>query len=190
MQAVWVLAGTPWVGVGLLLVAVSSLLSATALGRRLGRSSLLAALGVASLGCIPVVTLYPAGPFSQFPQNCAGSLVAFPHVHALFGTHDGLLNVLLFLPAGVLLPLLTGRPARTAGCLVLLSFAIEVAQGVMGNHSCTSADWWANSFGALVGATVVTIGNRTARRAPLQGAPGCGLGCPRRVAGRGDGEAG
>lgn len=171
MQSIRVIAGTPSVWVGLLVLAGLSLLSARALGRRCGSSRLLAALAVASVGVILLVTLYPAGPLGHFPQNCAGTLLAFPGVRALFATPDGLLNVLLFLPAGLLVSLVTGRSAATTAGLAMLSFTIEVAQGVMGNHSCSNADWWANSLGALLGAAVVKLararaaGRRTIRTA-------------------------
>jgi hypothetical protein len=157
VQSVRVIVGQPWVLGGLLAVVILSLVSARELGQRWEQPNLLAGLAVASLGCIPVLTLYPAGPLGRYPQNCAGSLLAFPGLAPLLGTHDGLLNILLFVPAGTLVSAFTRRPAMTVASLILLSFVVEVVQGLLGSHSCTNVDWWANSLGAFLGAVFALL---------------------------------
>ncbi len=67
------------------------------------------------------------------------------------------MNILLFVPAGLLVSMLTRRAAWTVVGLVPFSFVIELAQGFMGSHSCTNADWWANSLGASLGAAVALL---------------------------------
>lgn len=83
-----------------------------------------------------------------------------------------LLNVILFVPFGVLLVLLTARPwwlvtvAATA-----VSGAVEVVQGLWLDREATWGDVGANTVGALLGAGMISLlarggSRRAGRRAP------------------------
>lgn len=71
-----------------------------------------------------------------------------------------LLNVAMFVPIGVLYPLLTGR--RTKGILpsvsfgILFSTAIETGQLLLRSGTCDIDDLLSNSLGALIGAVIAS----------------------------------
>jgi len=68
-----------------------------------------------------------------------------------------LLNVALFVPAGVAWTWMTGRSGRTLGALVLGSFVIECLRAITGAGGNDLVDIVANSIGALIGSGGVLI---------------------------------
>ena len=69
-----------------------------------------------------------------------------------------LLNVVLFVPFGVLVVLLTARPWwHVALAAAAVSGVVEVAQGLWLDREATWDDVGANTVGALVGAVVVSL---------------------------------
>jgi hypothetical protein len=75
------------------------------------------------------------------------------------GSAQTLLNVALFVPAGLAWTLLTRRPWRVLVALGALSVVVEVVQGVTGLGANDVADIVANVVGAAVGtAAAVTMG--------------------------------
>lgn len=68
-----------------------------------------------------------------------------------------LLNVMLFVPAGVVWTWLTKRPGRTLGALVAGSFVIECVQAVTGAGGNDLIDLVSNSLGALLGTGTALI---------------------------------
>ncbi|CAM3663990.1 VanZ family protein [Nocardioides zeicaulis] len=76
---------------------------------------------------------------------------ALPHHYGF------VLNVVLFVPLGAVLVVLTRRPWWVATLLALLgSTAVEVAQGLWLDRVGSVADVVANTLGALVGALLLT----------------------------------
>lgn len=69
----------------------------------------------------------------------------------LIGSSQFLLNVALFVPAGIAWTWVTGRPLRTFGGLVGLTMAIESVQGITGAGGADITDVAANAFGAALG---------------------------------------
>jgi len=67
---------------------------------------------------------------------------------------EGLLNVALFVPAGFLWTLLTGRPPRVLVALLGLSFMVETLQALSGQRVPQTSDLVANTLGALIGVAV------------------------------------
>ncbi len=72
----------------------------------------------------------------------------------LLGSSQFLLNVALFVPAGVAWTWVTGRPLRTFGGLVVLAVLIESVQGLTGVGAADITDVAANSLGAALGVGV------------------------------------
>ena len=73
------------------------------------------------------------------------------------------LNMILFLPAGIAVTFATRRPVASLLFLVALSFAIESIQQSTGLGAPDPADWVANSLGALVGVIIALPGSRRAK---------------------------
>ncbi|MDT8368401.1 MAG: VanZ family protein [Longimicrobiales bacterium] len=67
------------------------------------------------------------------------------------GVADAIMNVVLFLPLGFLLSLLTRAPLRTLAALVFFSVAVEVAQLWIPGRYSSSGDVISNSVGAATG---------------------------------------
>ena len=82
-----------------------------------------------------------------------------------FGSSQFILNVVLFVPAGVMWTGMTRRPAVVAAALVALSVLIESVQAVTGLGAPDVADLVANSIGALVGAFAAALLARLRPRA-------------------------
>lgn len=154
------------------LVAVVALLALAAIGSwwftrsrdtRHGPVAWFAAFGSVA-GCVSLTLLreglragfQPAGVFSWMTSGwdrlADGDLL---------GSSQFLLNVALFVPAGVAWTWVTGRPWRTLAGLVGLTMLIESAQGVTGAGGADITDVAANSLGAALGvgaAAAATVG--------------------------------
>lgn len=74
------------------------------------------------------------------------------------------LNILLFVPAAVLLTLRYRRPWLTISGLTLSSLAIEVVQGLIGAGNPDISDILANTTGAVFGVAAASIGLIVAKR--------------------------
>ncbi len=75
----------------------------------------------------------------------------------LLGSSQFLLNIALFVPAGVAWTWVTGRPLRTLGGLVGLTMLIESVQGLTGAGGADVTDVAANALGAALGVGAATI---------------------------------
>ena len=80
-----------------------------------------------------------------------------------FGSSQFILNVVLFVPAGVTWAWMTRRPVVVAGVLVGVSILIESVQAITGVGAPDVADLLANSIGALVGAAAATLPSLASR---------------------------
>ena len=85
----------------------------------------------------------------------------------LLGSSQFLLNVALFVPAGVAWTWVTARPLRTLGGLVGLTMLIESVQGMTGTGGADVTDVVANSLGAAIGVGAAAIATAVLVRAGL-----------------------
>jgi glycopeptide antibiotics resistance protein len=139
-------------------------------GRRL--RGLLAAWLVATL----LATLAPFWPLRSAPRTFAAA--------SRLGPLDFVLNIVLFLPCGVLLAMLGRRTSTAMAAAALLSLAVESAQMWIPHRYPSQLDVLANALGALLGALVVRLG-RPQDREVAGGEPEEGR--PTRGAERGNG---
>ena len=79
--------------------------------------------------------------------------------HGVFNSQQSnfVLNLVLFVPAGVAIALVLRRPILALTSLSVLSFAIECLQQVSGFGAPDPADWVANSIGATVGVLLALL---------------------------------
>jgi glycopeptide antibiotics resistance protein len=152
----------------LVVLVVSSAVLARWL-RRSGRTdqafgALFASL--ASICLIVAVTLLRSG----LPQHLAvgrlthWSTTGFERLRSdPFGSSQFILNILLFVPAGVAWAWMTRRPALVAAALAGLSLFIESVQAITGLGAPDVADLLANGFGALVGVDAAMLVARARR---------------------------
>lgn len=161
----------------LLVGLVVATVVARPLGRRLGTSGWLAGLTVASLAAIAAVTLVPGSSVWDFlrhplggdlaPRDCLDGGVRAA-VTGLWSDLGGPLNIVLFVPAGLLLTLWSRRPVRVAVVLAVLSLMIEAVQLVIGRH-CQAVDLVANSIGATLGVAAGAVALAVAGRRQADG---------------------
>jgi hypothetical protein len=102
------------------------------------------------------------------------------------GSSETLLNVALFVPAGMAWTWLLGRPWRVLGALVAGSLAVEILQAVLGVGTTDVSDVAANTVGAAIGVGVASLTRRVTRRQAGAARTGvdrcrhrCGRGGPR-----------
>ena len=86
-----------------------------------------------------------------------------------YGLDDALINVAVFVPLGILIPLLTARPTwwRVVAIVAGASLAIELAQMAtariaFGGHIADISDWMTNILGGIVGYGVFVLAMRSA----------------------------
>ncbi len=98
---------------------------------------------VASVVCIAVITLTPAGEGARLPFWCFRC-----------GTRPGvdvLLNILMFVPLGIGLGLLRVRASRAVAAIICATIAIEVLQyAVVAGRFASARDIIANTVGGLI----------------------------------------
>ena len=80
-----------------------------------------------------------------------------------FASSQFLLNVLLFVPAGLGWTWFTRRPLKVLAGLIALTVVIECIQAVTGVGAPDVADLVANSLGAAVGVCIVSLGEAVFR---------------------------
>ncbi len=150
------------------LVGLAWLLAAP-LARRLQRSRWQVFVCLAVTAPIPAVTLLREG----FPQGFARELGwmfswwlhGWGKVANDLATYsEALLNVVLFVPAGVTWAVTTRRYGRTLAALALGSFAIETLQALFALGAADTTDLVANTLGAAIGVGLATIGVAVWRR--------------------------
>lgn len=121
----------------------------------------------ASFGLILAATLSPTAQTFGSIGVCGTSLTS----RGALTTLQGLLNVLLFVPAAGLLTLVTGKPSLGLTTGVGISVGVEAVQSFIPplGRSCQLHDLIANSLGALAG--VGLAGALLVLLRKLQGAP-------------------
>jgi glycopeptide antibiotics resistance protein len=121
---------------------------------------------LASICLIVAVTLMRSGWPEQFSVDrlTDWSTAGFERLRSdPFGSSQFILNVALFVPAGVTWTWMTRRPAAVAGALVGVSILIESVQALTGLGAPDVADLVANSIGGLVGVGTATLLARATR---------------------------
>jgi glycopeptide antibiotics resistance protein len=116
------------------------------------------------------VTLVPSGGWRNFgiTTNALDSIrrnvrPERADLTAWLHTHEGRLNVLLFVPLGLFLALLLRRPVTAVLACVLLSAGIECYQSTLTTRVGSFTDVVANGAGAAIGAAAAAILLRAAR---------------------------
>jgi hypothetical protein len=120
-----------------------------------------AALAVAALAFIGLMTLLPSGNYEPTPAFCiiCGSL----------GGVDFTLNVVLFVPLGLALRWLTGRWTTTVVVAALTTLAVETMQWrFIPGRDASLGDLIANTLGAMVGAWIAARGGTILHAPPAQ----------------------
>ena len=139
--------------------------------RRSGRTDQAFGALFASLASISIIVAVTLGR-SGWPQQVSLGRVADWSTTSLerlrsdpFGSSQFILNVVLFVPAGVAWTWMTRRPAVVAAALVGVSVLIESVQAITGLGAPDVADLLANSVGALVGVCAAALLARVRPRA-------------------------
>ncbi|MFN3948062.1 VanZ family protein [Microbacterium sp.] len=109
--------------------------------------------GVVANTVFPIFVWVGARP-DYGPEPLALYLVPFVD----YGLEDALINVAVFVPLGVLIPLLTARPSwgKVIAIVAASSLTIEVAQMAIseltsGGHLADINDWMTNILGGVIG---------------------------------------
>mgnify|MGYP003365671090 CR=1 FL=1 len=127
----------------------------------LPRASVAAVLAVLAVyaGGVLANTVFPiflrvGTGFYDGPRPLALYLVPFVD----YGLEDALINVAVFVPLGMLVPLLTARPSWWKALMIVAgaSLAIELAQMAtsrlaLGGHLADINDWLTNILGGMIG---------------------------------------
>lgn len=151
---------TPWAATGLLLATATALLLAYPLGKLLRSNPIIVGLLLGAFGFALVFTLTPT-PGAAYNVGSCYSRFAQPSRADLIEPTDLSLNILLFLPAGVLIMLL--RPVWAVMAVAIFALlmppVIEYVQlsVVELNRTCSFLDVATNELGLLVGLAVGAI---------------------------------
>ncbi|GAB3911904.1 hypothetical protein GCM10011575_38410 [Microlunatus endophyticus] len=144
---------TPGTLIALAVIAVIAVPIARLISRRTVRPWWLVGPAVAAVGGILGATLGPDGGIQMAKTACVQNLVDFDgDLAAVFsgGIADAWPNVILYVPAGFFVSLVTRRPVLTWLGLVALSACVEFVQPYI-SRACSSIDWMTNSAGAFLG---------------------------------------
>ena len=144
-------------------------------GRTTGYNLLALAAGAVYAAGVLGVTHFPMDvTIGQYANQTPWYSAVNPVPLLLLEPTSFVLNIVMFFPLGVLLPLLTavGRPRRVAVIALALSLAIELSQILAksllsAGRSADVDDLLANTSGALLGLAVVTVASRTELLGPL-----------------------
>ncbi|WP_182659882.1 VanZ family protein [Streptomyces calidiresistens] len=155
-----------FLGVSALLCCAVGLLAFVALRGRAARP-LAHALHAAAISGVLRVTL-----LSDFGHQETGECVIGKDLLEGFTTQQGIANLLLFLPVGLLGTLATRRPAGMLLWSVLLTTGVEITQAIVPGVArvCETGDLVMNVSGAWIGVLLAT-GWSAIRRRPLLGMP-------------------
>jgi hypothetical protein len=155
---------------GLLVAGAVALLFRDALGARIGVGRAMAAGLILSVGLIVAATLTPGVDPPHGGPGCDLSRLRLPPFRDVSSLGEVSLNVLLFVPLGLVLGLLTRSRARMvliAGAIAL-PIAIESLQLLVTplDRACQSADVVDNLTGLGIGMAAGVIAGRLRTRGP------------------------
>ena len=159
--------------VGALILLAASAIAARWFTRRgttrRGALAWFAAIGSVA-GCVSLTLLREGLPKGFQPSNAfAWTTTGWERLAGedIFGSSQFLLNVALFIPAGLAWTWVTNRPLRTLAGLVGLTMAIESVQAVTGAGGPDITDVAANSMGAALGVGAAATATAVLVRAGL-----------------------
>ena len=166
-----VLRGYSWFLPGLAVSAVAGAATGRWVGRKLGGGWVLGIVLVVALGLVLSATLTPS--YEALVQGIEGSgscdlgRTALPSPDELSWPREALLNVLLFLPLGLVVGSVPTSRARSwlVALALLLPFAIELVQLRLTSlgRECQSADVIDNLIGLAVGFVLATAAGLAGR---------------------------
>ncbi|MER6051099.1 VanZ family protein [Streptomyces sp. NPDC001793] len=118
-----------------------------------------------ALWCASIVSVLCLTLWSTGGTQGSGTCVINLNVFEPFGTEQGILNCLMFVPMGFLGALVTRRIILGAASGVLVSAAIETTQGAIPaiGRACDTSDFVSNSTGGILGALLAFVLVRAAR---------------------------
>lgn len=150
---------TPWAIPGFLVVFAVALVSHRWFGRKLQMSPWLALALLLSLGAILLITITPSHYW--YPNRVSSCYLGMPHLpraRTLLYPNEQSLNILLFVPLGLLC--LLARPWRVVAvllsCSALLPVLIEAYQYALPafGRICTTVDVFNNLLGLVLGVII------------------------------------
>ncbi|MCK7623329.1 VanZ family protein [Streptomyces sp. RS10V-4] len=117
-----------------------------------------------ALWCASIVSVLCLTLWSTGGTQGSGTCVINLNVFEPFGTEQGILNCLMFVPVGFLGVLAARRILPGAASGVIASAVIETTQGAIPaiGRACDTSDFVSNSTGSILGALVAFILVRTA----------------------------
>lgn len=152
---------------GIVVWTVLGLLTAAPLGRFLATSREVAFGLTMSFGLIVFATLSPNAP-SDTAGICDLSRIGLASLSTLTSDPDALLNVILFVPLGLMLGLLprTRRNVAIVLAAFSLTFLIEATQLLVTDlgRGCESADMADNTMGLVIGLVAGVVASVATRR--------------------------
>ncbi|GAB3119588.1 hypothetical protein GCM10027160_33910 [Streptomyces calidiresistens] len=125
------------------------------------RDRLLLHAAVASLSMIVAVTLFRGSPGFSPGELFTWSTTGWDRISGdPFTSTEILMNAALFIPAGLLWTLLTGKPLHVLIAIPFLSFLVECLQAVTGTGANDVADLISNSAGGALGVLAGSLAPR------------------------------
>jgi len=151
--------GYPPIRPGVVIALAVALLLCVPVARRLGTGRVMAWLLLATVGVILAITMTPSRWALEFGAqgtvSCDLSRIGPASLEVYLQFNDPALNVLMFVPLGVLIGLLERRQHRRAIAVaaILLPFAIETIQAfaVPLDRACQGGDVFDNLAGLFIG---------------------------------------
>lgn len=159
----------PWFLPGLTLTVIIGFLARRKVAEVLGVSPAHAWAAVVSIGLILSATLTPfhlaAGVDGSRIAGCDFSRVGFASLHEILKFDDPTLNILLFIPLGVVIAFVPGarRKSLFLAAAIALPVVIETIQLVATplQRACQSADVFDNATGLIIGFALGAIAKAT-----------------------------
>jgi hypothetical protein len=162
-EGIAVLETLAWFVPCLLAAAAASLVAAAPVGRAVGTGRMLGGLLTLSVGAILAATLTPISPSDAglAPGVCELERIGPASLDALRSINDTSLNILLFVPLGLILGFLPARRSTVAllAAAITLPFIIEGVQLTVPvlARGCQSADVSDNLTGTIAGFAVAAL---------------------------------
>ncbi|MFG2400342.1 VanZ family protein [Streptomyces lydicus] len=112
-----------------------------------------------ALWCTSIVSVLFLTLWTNGGTQGAGTCVVNMTLLEPFGTEQGLLNSLMFMPVGFMGVFVTRRMVPAFACGVALSALIETAQGALPaiGRACDTSDFVSNSAGSMLGALIAFV---------------------------------
>ncbi|MEU5236520.1 VanZ family protein [Streptomyces lydicus] len=112
-----------------------------------------------ALWCTSIVSVLFLTLWTNGGTQGAGTCVVNMTLLEPFGTEQGLLNSLMFMPVGFMGVFVTRRMIPAFACGVALSALIETAQGALPaiGRACDTSDFMSNSAGSMLGALIAFV---------------------------------